>query len=344
MFLANRAGFFSPHGYRSILRWGEVDMRRAWFIAFCAVVSVAFGTEAWAKQAFIASKGKDANACTRVAPCKSLQRGVNVAGAGGEVIVLDSTTVGAVTIAKSVSIVASPGVQVSLAAPAAGGANSAVTISGDGIRVLLRGLTITADPVTPQNSGVLVQQADAVTIENCVIKGFAGYGVVSYSPGVLAVTDSTVRDNGSAGIAVGTDSGTSRTRAVLDRVRATRNGSGYGLDAGIAVDAGADATIVDCLLADNFRGIAVSGRPGASATAVADNCVVTHNTVGVFVGSQGLGNTGAESSLGVSRSSIVGNTLFGIEEQSGSKVTSYGDNTVRDNAAGEIFGATLTKK
>lgn len=40
----------------------------------------------------------------------------------------------------------------------------------------------------------------------------------------------------------------------------------------------------------------------------------------------------------------MGNTFIGIEQQGGSIVTSYGDNTVRDNANNETFGATLTKK
>ncbi len=46
----------------------------------------------------------------------------------------------------------------------------------------------------------------------------------------------------------------------------------------------------------------------------------------------------------VSNSTITDNSLFGIEQQGGSVVTSLGNNFVYANAGGETFGLTTTPK
>jgi hypothetical protein len=133
-------------------------------------------------------------------------------------------------------------------------------------------------------------------------------------------------------------------RAVLERVRALGNGSGSGTlwDAGIAVEPGGDVAIVDSLVANNFRGILLASSTAGQARAVAERCVVANNVVGLFT--RAYSGPSTDCFLGVSASSITGNTLYGIEQQALTAVTSYGDNTVWGNGALETFGATTTKK
>ena len=58
-------------------------------LACPAVLLLSAAAEA-AVTRFGASSGNDANACTRAAPCRTLQRGINVTPVGGELVVLDS--------------------------------------------------------------------------------------------------------------------------------------------------------------------------------------------------------------------------------------------------------------
>src|SRR4051812_4485061 len=62
-----------------------------------------------ASRVFVSTGGNDNNSCGRSQPCRTFTAAVAVVDAGGEVVVLDSGGYGAVTITKSVQIVASEG-------------------------------------------------------------------------------------------------------------------------------------------------------------------------------------------------------------------------------------------
>jgi hypothetical protein len=53
---------------------------------------------------YVAETGRDANPCTQTAPCKTLQRGIDVTPDGGELRVLSSGTYGGATIGKSLTV------------------------------------------------------------------------------------------------------------------------------------------------------------------------------------------------------------------------------------------------
>ena len=91
------------------------------------------------QRTFVASNGVDTNPCSLAAPCRSFGAAVTAVAAGGEVVVLDSAGYGAVTIAKSVSIVAPPGLYAGVSVASGTG----VTVDGAGINVVIRGLSIT---------------------------------------------------------------------------------------------------------------------------------------------------------------------------------------------------------
>src|SRR5262249_54806907 len=53
---------------------------------------------------FVSATGSDANPCTFVSPCRTLQHAHNVVAANGEIDALDPAGYGAVTLTKSISI------------------------------------------------------------------------------------------------------------------------------------------------------------------------------------------------------------------------------------------------
>ena len=112
----------------------------------CALVSIAFalslfaatGAATTAKRTFVASTGNDANPCSLTAPCRDFARAIMQTSIGGEVIVLDSAGYGAVTVTKSVSIIAPPGIYAGISVFSGDG----VTVNAPGATVVLRGLSI----------------------------------------------------------------------------------------------------------------------------------------------------------------------------------------------------------
>ncbi|HYN25311.1 MAG TPA: hypothetical protein VES69_09740, partial [Pyrinomonadaceae bacterium] len=91
---------------------------------FCAlallVCSIAYTSSAQAQGVlrFVASTGNDANDCLRPTPCRSINRGVQSADSGAELIILDTAGYGpTVTVNKSITITAPSGVAATIATP-----------------------------------------------------------------------------------------------------------------------------------------------------------------------------------------------------------------------------------
>ncbi len=145
------------------------------------------------QRTFVASNGADTNPCSLAAPCRSFGTAVAAVADHGEVIVLDSAGYGAVTITKSVSIIASPGVYAGISVFSGTG----ITVDGSGTLVVLRGLSINNQGGTGPH-GLDFLQGGILHIENCVISGFApgGIGINIAAPGTIThVLDTIVRDN-----------------------------------------------------------------------------------------------------------------------------------------------------
>src|SRR5947209_19570252 len=93
--------------------------------------------QAQATRTWVSGVGDDANPCSRTAPCKTFPGAFSKTAVAGEINVLDPGGFGAVTINKSISIVAEgmpAGVLVS------GGNGIVINGGGAGITVTLRGL------------------------------------------------------------------------------------------------------------------------------------------------------------------------------------------------------------
>src|SRR4051812_44970447 len=127
-------------------------------------------TAAGAEIRYVAATGKDANPCTLTAPCKTLQRGVDVTSGGGELHVLNSGTYGAATIVRSLTLSGDASVTI----------RGQITINAAAATVVLRGLNLNGAELG-EVSGIDIRAAAAVQIENCEVERFGTHGIYDAS-------------------------------------------------------------------------------------------------------------------------------------------------------------------
>ena len=137
---------------------------------------------------YVASTGNDANPCTSpAAPCRTLQRGIISAPAGGLVQLLGSVD-GDATIDRSLTL-------------SGGGftVTGSIVVNSANAAVVLRDLHIVGTN-TP-SFGIYVIAASAVHVDRCIVE--RSDAIVSDGPNVeLFVTDRIVRNNDGHGIIV----------------------------------------------------------------------------------------------------------------------------------------------
>ena len=276
-----------------------------------------------AARTFVASDGLDANTafnCSLAKPCRGFSAAQTVTDNSGEIIVLDSAGYGAVTITKSISIIAPSGVYAGIAVfPGLDG----VSIATPGISVVLRGLTINGQG---GDQGINMIDGAKLTVENCLISNLNQNGIVVTAPAIVRVTDTTIRDNGFDGIRL-----QSGARGTVTRTMIRGHNIGYGIY--VASDVPGSITtgdIANTTIDGNANGIFASSL---NATAV----VKVSLRDGRIVGNSGLGVV-ADSSAGAAvtisaSNNIVSNNGIGISAFStGTKLWASG-NTVSDNTA-----------
>jgi hypothetical protein len=161
--------------------------------AFAVAGLLVCGHAEAAQRTFVASFGSDANTCSFVSPCRSFTAAHAVTDPNGEIIALDAAGYGAITITKSISIIANPGFYAGIAAST----GNAVTIATGGVNVTLRGLIINGIGAT---NGILVTNGASLMVENCVISNFSNDGMLVQAPVSLRVVNTMVRNNGQSGI------------------------------------------------------------------------------------------------------------------------------------------------
>ncbi|MEP7069273.1 MAG: right-handed parallel beta-helix repeat-containing protein, partial [Usitatibacter sp.] len=150
------------------------------------------------QRAFVASFGNDANTATNCGftnPCRGFTAALSVTDSGGEIVALDAAGYGAVTITKSVTLTSNPGFYAGIAAAT----GDAVTIATGSVNVTLRGLNINGVGAT---NGVVMTNGARLSIENCVISNFSGFGVTVNAGAVVRIVDSIIRDNVGRGVSL----------------------------------------------------------------------------------------------------------------------------------------------
>ena len=268
------------------------------------VLAAAAAAEAQLNRAAVSVNGVDTNPCTPASPCRTVAQAVIQVNNGGEVLVLDSGGYGAVSINRSMSIIAAPGIHAGITA-------SGVTAVGVNLtatdRVVLRGLTLKT-----LNSKGIVQSGGRLHVENCVLHVEGIHGIVSDAR--LIVSDTVIHGT-SVGIEVASATGaataiinnTTLASPVGNGIRSGQNavvtarrtvahdGMNYGFTAGSN-----GVLNLDGCSAANF-GIAGAGA-WETATLRISNCLITSSGVSVY-------NSGTATTESWQNNAIRGNAV-----------------------------------
>jgi len=270
-----------------------------------------------AQRTFVSTTGSDANLCTRSAPCRSFGAASLLTDAGGEIVVLDSGGYGAVTIDRSVALIAPSGVHAAVSVFTGHG----ITISaGASDVVVVRGLYLTG---LGGSRGISFDTGGVLHVENCVVSGFTGSGIFGGAdPGSVYVKDSISRNN----LEGFRFQSTSDIEANLDSVRAEENS-----DAGVAAYEGSVVTVTRSVAAGNGAG--ANFYAGASGILNVEDCTAVYAFYGVYA---------SAGTVRVSRSMITGNTN-GVVAGAGANTISFGNNRVDGNGTNGTFTTTVTE-
>ena len=264
---------------------------------------------------FVSGLGNDANPGTREQPKRTFASALSVTDPGGEIVALDSAGFAstALTINKSVSIIAPPGVYAGVRVASG---NGIAVNAGASDKVILRGLSINGTGTY----GINFSSGAALHVESCVINGFYSGGggtggIYSNSTGKLFVNDTIIR-GGDSGIIV------NQGQVSLDQVRMEDNIVGLNAYAG-------KTSARNSVASGNGYGFVAQG--GGSTEVNIENCLAANNiSAGVFID---LGT------VRVSNCTVTDNAR-GLVNQFG-LLESRGNNTVRGNTSGNTSG-TIT--
>ena len=312
-------------------------------VLLATIVALANTSAQAVQRTFVASFGADTNTaanCSLAAPCRGFAAAQTVTDNNGEIIVLDSAGYGAVTITKSIAIIAPTGVYGGISVfPGANG----VTIATLGVNVVLRGLNINGQG---GNRGIEITADNSLTVENCVISNLTGNGILVNGVIDVNITDSIIRRNGARGINLQNGVTATITRAVVsangsDGIRVEGNTASTTTTADIA-DSTMDGNVNGVLaLSSNATalvkvsvrdsravrnanyGVAAESTAGAAASLSASNNVVSNNGSGI-----GLINAGA--TVIASGNTVTNNVTRGFINSS-AVFKSAGNNTVENN-------------
>lgn len=236
--------------------------------------------------------GSDANNCAVVTPCRSFARAITQTNAGGEVVALDSAGYGPFTADRTITIQAAPGVYAGVTASTG---NAVQITAGATDHVVLRGLTINGLGTAAAGVAFTGGGAEA-QVENCVITGFANWGIISFYP--IRVQDTIVRDSV---IGIHIDNAGAPVNATLERVQ-VQNSTNFGVfawrnakvavrdsvaslsDVGFRAAGGGVLSVENSLAAENTTGVSAASYAFSPGTVRLSNTMVVNNGIGVDVG------------------------------------------------------------
>lgn len=292
-----------------------------------------------------AAFGSDSNTatnCTAAAPCRFFQAAMSVTDNNGEVVVLDSGGYGAVTITKSLALIAPTGVYAGISVfPNSDG----VTIATPGVNVVLRGITINGQGGV---NGIRMTAGDKLSLEHCFISNLQNGINVS---GIITVriADTVVRDNNPRGIVLadgvrgtlsrvivsnnGSDGlsvtgSNPNTASIVDVADSTFDGNGQGI---VALNADSTSSVSvsvrESRMTKNFIGILANATAGTTGKTrvTASNNGISNNSTGIFANS-------ASTRIWASGNTVSDNLGTGLTIASGAVIESAGNNAVRNNA------------
>jgi hypothetical protein len=336
----------------------------------CLTGSLAFGQS---NRTFVSGVGDDTNAasfsCSRTAPCKTFTVALGVTNAEGEIDVLDpggdantpgsGAGFGAVTITKSISIVAGGGqgqVQQSNIGGILVTSGNAITVSaGSTDVVVLRGLTLDGfsggGAVAIQfTSGaelhvedcainsfvtginVASSAASQIFIKNTVVRNNTGNAIEAAPSGgqsQVFIQDTIVGNNGGTGVLL-TPSGSAAVTASLDHVRMEKN------SAGVVANDNVEASVRNSVSAGN-------GSSGFAASSSGGPAVINLASSMASGNAAGINSNGAKSTINLSDVMVVNNSV-GLSSSGGGHIVSFGDNKITNNTTNGSPTQTISQK
>src|SRR5262249_5476625 len=213
--------------------------------------------------------------------------------------------------------------------------SGSISISaGAGDIVSLRGLVLDGQGVG--QSGIVLQQASGVHVQNCVVRNFQGgdaTGIVldSFGNTQVFISDTIVFNNGSfagtGGISIAaTGSGTTGINVVLDRVHLENNVVGLRADGSFGTGNGVHLLIRDSVVSGN----ASNGIEALSAPGKAPAFIIVEHTSSVNNGGTGILANGPRATI-LLDGNVVGRNGVGISAVNSGQLISYGNNKVNNN-------------
>ncbi|GLH76809.1 membrane protein [Bradyrhizobium sp. SSBR45G] len=293
----------------------------------CAIW-LAFGAgeaHAQATRTWVSGVGDDANPCSRTAPCKTFAGAISKTAAGGEINTIDPGGFGAVTITKSIRIVAQSGV----AGVLVSGTNGIVVAAAATDTVYLEGLIF--DGVGSGLNGILFNSGGSLVVQNCKIFGFTQWGVLftPTTPGKLSISNSVITSNGSSasfgGVKVIGRAGATTISGVIDRtLLSNNNATGFLID-GTGGGGTSEVTVRDSVVTGNTgNGIATTSTGSISSVVFVDRTASSHN------GAAGISATTVAAAAVILNNSSVHNNTTGLLA-SGGQIGSFKNNAISSN-------------
>jgi hypothetical protein len=284
---------------------------------------IASTAHATSHRTFVAAEGVDSGTCGPTAPCRSLSYALSQTNSGGEIIITSSggygDATGGLTINKSVSIIAQPGIFAALAPTSGNG----VTIATAGIDVLLKGLTING---RGGNYGIHMTNGTSLTVENCSIGAFG------------STFSWTGLDEPYAGIYV-------ETAAKITVVDTTVYRSFWGM----RFAGGANVEVSRSRALRNFTGIAAVGSASDTSNTIVsiNDTLVSHNrstggTDGIGFWSAGtrFGCSGCSSNMTIANS-VASDNYFNFNVHGASNTISVASSQALNGGYGFYSGGTF---
>ena len=316
--------------------------RRFVYALLAVALAAPAAVEAQATRTWVSGVGDDANPCSRTAPCKTFAGAISKTAAGGEISVLDPGGFGAVTITKSISIVAEDSGEGGLLAALT---NGVIVNAGAADVVTLRGLII--EGTGNGLNGIRFLAGKQLNVERCVIADFRassagnGHGIAFRPSGAshLYVVDSVIENNGVGGNGGGVvvqPTGAGSATVTFDRVSMPGNVFGFKAD-GNGSTGGIKATLNDSSASSSsFSGVVAITAAGQSAVDLFVNRSAIVNN-----GSNGIRSEGAATArVRISDTTITGNAT-GLSIGAPAQVISFGNNRIDGNGVNGAPTSTI---
>lgn len=278
--------------------------------------------QAQATRTWVSGVGDDANPCSRTAPCKTFAGAISKTATAGEINVLDPGGFGGVTITKSITIDGSGG---SIAGVLVSGTNAIIVNAAATSVVNLRNLDI--DGLNTGLNGIRFLAGAALHVENVQIYGFATNGIDFEPSGnsQLFIKDSIIRGNPGGGILI-KPSGSAIVNASIDNIRLENNSFG------LRNEDRSFVSIQDSVISGNLNNGLILSTAAAVGSLNIDNCSVTNNAGTVISSLAGVKSNGANSTVRISRNTIMNNSIGLLPVLSG-KILSFGNNQIDGNGS-----------